>query len=95
MYVECKNSDDGVLNLFKQYNEQLYISGFSVHTNKQTRILSGIGKYSSNIVLYENDVSKDVLTYTLSAAHDDVVDAMASLINFIVGSNHNMYKIVQ
>jgi hypothetical protein len=81
------NDGGGVLRDFKQTGagNSIYFKGFRETKNKETRILSRIGRFKNRLII--GGAVKQVINYNSKLkTNDDVVDSLASFLNLVDGN---------
>ncbi|MFL1780833.1 hypothetical protein ABSA28_00536 [Candidatus Hepatincolaceae symbiont of Richtersius coronifer] len=90
-YVES-NDGGGAFRSFKSEDTNMFFRKYKETLHKQTRIKSRIGRVKNNLVLSSNSNFSEILSWSEDKKHDDAVDALASLLNFLTG-NKDMVKV--
>ncbi len=92
-FIELNNGGGEVYRKFKASNSEILFKGYRENRNKHVKILSHIGTRREKIILSTYGDFKEILNYNKSTKHDDVADALASLLNFVTG-NKDKVKVV-
>lgn len=88
-YIES-NDNGGVLRDFKGSTNKTIFRGFKEYNNKEVRILSRIGPARERILLHSDGDVKEVINWSKHNKHEDTIDAVASLVNFLTGNKDKL-----
>jgi len=91
-YIESMDNG-GVLRHFKNLSSNISFVGFKESINKEVRIRSRLGAVKERIILHSESDLKEITAWTEGVKHDDCIDALASLINFLLG-NKDKVKVI-
>ncbi|KAL0263850.1 UNVERIFIED_CONTAM: hypothetical protein PYX00_011151 [Menopon gallinae] len=83
---EESNDNGGALRYIKSLESNISFKGYKETINKEIRIRSRLGRVKEGLVLHSKSDIKEVIDWNEDAKHDDSIDALASLVNFLDGN---------
>ncbi|MDR2008824.1 MAG: hypothetical protein LBQ34_07655 [Alphaproteobacteria bacterium] len=93
LWIEA-NDNGGAMRDMENWDTGITIFGYRSTKNKIDMIKSRVGKWANNLILQSNEYVNCVLDWNDQSKHDDGIDALGNLTNFITGNQENI-KVIE